>query len=61
MLIGEVIYHKDNKRTIEKVPLTGSNKAPSRWNGLGRAGFRRKTFRYDQVTHFMTYSMTYVT
>ena len=43
---GEVIYHKDNKRTIEKVPLTGSYKNPTRWNGLGRAGFRRKTFRY---------------
>ena len=52
---GEVIYHVANKRRMEKVPLSGSKLPPSGNNGLGRAGFRRKNFRYSNSPTYIDF------
>ena len=54
-VLGEVIYHVANKRRMEKVPLSGSKLPPSGNNGLGRAGFRRKNFRYSNSPTFIDF------
>jgi len=55
VLAGEVIYHVANKRRMEKVPLSGSKLPPSGNNGLGRAGFRRKNFRYSNSPTYIDF------
>ena len=54
-ILGEVIYHVANKRRMEKVPLSGSKLPPSGNNGLGRAGFRRKNFRYSNSPTYIDF------
>lgn len=44
-----------NKRRMEKVPLSGSKLPPSGNNGLGRAGFRRKNFRYSNSPTYIDF------
>ena len=50
-----MIYHVANKRRMEKVPLSGSKLPPSGNNGLGRAGFRRKNFRYSNSPTYIDF------
>ena len=40
---------------MEKVPLSGSKLPPSGNNGLGRAGFRRKNFRYSNSPTYIDF------